>query len=65
MKEEQGPLFPQRLNSLYVDDWTNAYEVVKNVYGERKSIVVLLEWLEVIPEHRLNKKFLSIIFMIS
>lgn len=46
MKEEQGPLFPQRLNSLYVDDWTNAYEVVKNVYGERKSIVVLLEWLE-------------------
>lgn len=45
-KEANGPLFAQRFSSMYVDEWTNAFEVVKNVYGERKSVVVLMEWLE-------------------
>lgn len=46
-QDTQGPLFPQRLSSMYVDEWTNAYEVVKNVYGEKKCVMVLMEWLEV------------------
>lgn len=46
-QDTQGPLFSQRLSSMYVDEWTNAYEVVKNIYGGRKCVIVLMEWLEV------------------